>query len=1008
MGNVRSNNISQEDHRSVLSGAPRLRDDDNVYEETCFMSETSSIFGIGPVKRGASKKNDKKKESPKKKEERSSSKNEQKEQAEKVEQKKKTSAKRRRPSRPAAEAADSADAESRPQRRRPQRRRRKNVKDPETIQAQTAEKRKKAQEKAEAEEKSEASRPAKAAKKDGESAKTRGRAKTNRRTAKSSSPSPQKPSQPKKSLSKGPHAGEGLDEGVAHYDPAALGLNFDDDTQDEQEERESKTRRPRRRRSRKTAPAAEGAQFAEQREAAQQTDEEKPKKKRTRRSPRRSKKEQERRAEARVAQDAGVQDAPESQSEDSRESSEPVLNEQKSLAAGEREEQAVLESQPVPALEEESTASEEAAPFETSLERSFDQMAEAAETVGAEPKAEAPVEPEVSTGEDSQDAAAESAPEEHAEAPQSDAVSEEEAAPEAPAAEKAPAPEKEHSHEVKEVPEDEALPELSFEELPEDLREACLRAGWTTLMPVQAKAIPYLLAGRDLMIQSRTGSGKTGCFALPIMQRIEIERAECQALVLVPTRELAQQVAEQFEQLFGETGARVVAVFGGSSYKAQIDSFRKGAHVVVGTPGRVLDHLLRGSLNLKGIDTLVFDEADRMLSIGFYPDMKEVQSFLPRRDISMLMTSATYPPHVLRLAGEFMDRPQILSLSSEQVHLTETPHVYYSCPAMQKDRALVRIIELENPATGFIFCNTKQHVHYLTTVLQRFGYDADELSGDLTQSKRERVLTRMRSGNLRFLVTTDVAARGIDIPDISHVFMYEPPEDHEVYIHRAGRTGRAGASGMVISLVDVMERLALGRIAKTYGINLEQHELPTDEDLALEVGNRVTAMLEARFRELDNVKQERLRRFEPLVDSLSKHEDLVPLMAMLLDELYQESLHGTPALPQVEQEEATPQPESRRSSQGGQQKRRSSGNSRRRKRRPESSGQDQRQRHDGRRKPQGEKSSDDRSDQRKDQRSDSRKDQRRERSGDRRQNADGAKRRRPRRRRKKKPETPQN
>lgn len=961
------------------------------------MSETSSIFGIGPVKRGASKKNDKKKESPKKKEERSSSRSEQKAQAEKTEQKKKTSAKRRRPSRPAAEAADSAEAESRPQRRRPQRRRRQNVKDPETIQAQTAEKRKKAQEKAEAEEKSEAQRPAKAARKDGESAKTRGRAKTNRRTAKSSSPSPQKPSQPKKSLSKGPHAGEGLDEGVAHYDPAALGLNFDDDVQDEQEKREAKTRRPRRRRSRKTAPAAEGAQ------SAQQTDEEKPKKKRTRRSPRRSKKEQERRTEVRAAQDADVQETPEQKRADSPKRTEPVLGEQKSLAAGEV--QPVLESQPMPALEEESTASEEAAPFETSLERSFDQMAEAAQAVDAEPKAEAPVEPEVSAVAEPEDEISEPAPEEHTEAPQpaqSEAVSEE-AAPEAPAAESAPAPEKEHSHEVKEVPEDEALPELTFEELPEDLREACLRAGWTTLMPVQAKAIPYLLAGRDLMIQSRTGSGKTGCFALPIMQRIEIERAECQALVLVPTRELAQQVAEQFEQLFGDTGARVVAVFGGSSYKAQIDSFREGAHVVVGTPGRVLDHLLRGSLNLKGIDTLVFDEADRMLSIGFYPDMKEVQSFLPRRDISMLMTSATYPPHVLRLAGEFMDRPQILSLSSEQVHLTETPHVYYSCPAMQKDRALVRIIELENPATGFIFCNTKQHVHYLTTVLQRFGYDADELSGDLTQSKRERVLTRMRSGNLRFLVTTDVAARGIDIPDISHVFMYEPPEDHEVYIHRAGRTGRAGASGMVISLVDVMERLALGRIAKTYGINLEQHELPTDEDLALEVGNRVTAMLEARFRDLDNVKQERLRRFEPLVDSLSKHEDLVPLMAMLLDELYQESLHGTPALPQVEQEEAKPQPEPRRSSQGGQQKRRPSGDSRRRKRRPESSGQDQRRR----RKPQGEKSSDDRSDQRKDQRSDSRKDLRRERSGDRRQNAEGAKRRRPRRRRKKKPETPQ-
>lgn len=453
---------------------------------------------------------------------------------------------------------------------------------------------------------------------------------------------------------------------------------------------------------------------------------------------------------------------------------------------------------------------------------------------------------------------------------------------------------------VTEVPEGEELPEITLADLPEALQAACARAGWTGLMPVQARAIPYLLANRDLMIQSRTGSGKTGSFALPIMDRVDISRNECQALILVPTRELAQQVAQEIKVLSQETGLKSVAVFGGTSYKAQLDAFRDGVHVVVGTPGRVLDHLLRGSLSLKGLDTLIFDEADRMLSIGFYPDMKQVQSYLPRRKVNMLMTSATYPPHVLRLAGEFMDKPQILSLSSEQVHVADTPHVYYQCPAMQKDRALVRIIELENPATGFIFCNTKQHVHYLTTVLQRFGYNADELSGDLTQGKRERVLKRMRDGSLRFLVATDVAARGIDIPDLSHVFMYEPPEDHEVYIHRAGRTGRAGASGEVISLVDVMERLALERIGKTYKIKLEKRELPSDEDLAAEVSNRVTTLLEARFRTLDSVTRERSERFLPLVRSLSEHEDLEHLMAMLLDDCYQQTLHSTPQPPSTE------------------------------------------------------------------------------------------------------------
>lgn len=195
-----------------------------------------------------------------------------------------------------------------------------------------------------------------------------------------------------------------------------------------------------------------------------------------------------------------------------------------------------------------------------------------------------------------------------------------------------------------------------------------------------------------------------------------------------------------------------------------------------------------------------------MLSIGFYPDMKEIQRYLPETSIHAMLFSATYPPHVLKLAGEFLTDPQMLSLSTTQIHVAEVQHLYCECKSMEKDRTLIKILEVENPASAIIFCNTKATVHFVTAVLQGFGFNADELSADLSQSRREDVLSRLRKGTIRFLVATDVAARGIDIPELSHVFLYEPPDDRESYIHRAGRTGRAGAAGVVISLVDIMEK----------------------------------------------------------------------------------------------------------------------------------------------------------------------------------------------------------
>jgi len=444
------------------------------------------------------------------------------------------------------------------------------------------------------------------------------------------------------------------------------------------------------------------------------------------------------------------------------------------------------------------------------------------------------------------------------------------------------------------APLDDGPQEIRMEDLSDELKAACERAGWTSLVPVQAKSIPYLLSGRDVMIQSRTGSGKTGGYLLPIMQKIDLQKNVAQALVLVPTRELALQVSQEAEMLFQGTQLRTAVVYGGVGYNAQLEAFRGGAQLVVGTPGRILDHLLKNTLSLDHLKMLIFDEADRMLSMGFYPDMVKIRKYIPVGKITSSMFSATFPPQVIRLSSQFLREPELLSLSGNEVHIAESEHIYYVVPGMRKERSLVRIIEIENPASAIIFCNTKDTVHYLSVVLKRFGYDADELSSDLAQSAREKVMARVRRGALRFLVATDVAARGIDIPDLSHVIQYEPPEDPEAYVHRAGRTGRMGSSGVVISVVAEMEKFKMQSIARFYNIHMEERPLPDDEELERVVAERITALLEARLRGRDNIQMERMRRFLPLARNLAQAEDELAIVTMLLDDYYQQTLHAPP------------------------------------------------------------------------------------------------------------------
>ena len=459
------------------------------------------------------------------------------------------------------------------------------------------------------------------------------------------------------------------------------------------------------------------------------------------------------------------------------------------------------------------------------------------------------------------------------------------------------------------------LPETTYAELPETLRAAADRVGWSELMPVQARAIPYLFAKKDVMMQARTGSGKTGAFLLPMLERLRANKKYCQALILVPTRELARQVEKEAEIICRDSGLRTVAVYGGVGYGPQIKAFKQGAQIVVGTPGRVLDHLIKRSFKLDRLEMLIFDEADRMLSMGFYPDMKQVQSHLPRHAVNTCMFSATFPVHVIRAANEFMHEPEFISLSSDHVHVTDTEHIIYNVPSMEKDRTLIRLIELENPHSAIIFCNTKRRVNYVATILKRYGYDADELSSDLSQNRREQVLGRVRKGSLRFLVATDVAARGIDIASLSHVIQYEPPEDMEAYIHRAGRTGRAGATGIAMTLVYAVEQRQMKHVAAHFKIEFDERAVPTHEDVANVVAQRSMVFLEASLRERDQLQTDRSLRFKVLAKKLAESEDELPIITMLLDEYYQKTQHKF--IPKIEEKQKQDQPPQKKKSGRG-------------------------------------------------------------------------------------------
>src|SRR5829696_7854561 len=369
--------------------------------------------------------------------------------------------------------------------------------------------------------------------------------------------------------------------------------------------------------------------------------------------------------------------------------------------------------------------------------------------------------------------------------------------------------------------------------------QAITELGYAEPTPIQSSMIPLMLSGADTIGQAQTGTGKTAAFALPILQNFTHQRY-VQALVLAPTRELALQVPDSMTEYGKHLDVRVLAVYGGQRYIQQISRLNRGVDVVVGTPGRLLDLIERNALNIKHVRVLVLDEADEMLNMGFMEDVEKILSETPAERQTALF-SATMPPRIRSLANRFMRDPQHVNIKRDTLTLASTEQRYYLVHENDKTNALTRLFEIEPIKSALIFARTRAETATLANELVVRGIPAEAIHGDLDQNARERVLGRFRANQLKVLVATDVAARGLDIDDISHVFNYHLPDDAEVYIHRIGRTGRAGKTGIAITLISPRDKRRLREVEALTKQPIKKMELPTPGDI---VKHRETEVVE--------------------------------------------------------------------------------------------------------------------------------------------------------------------
>ncbi|CAN5307023.1 DEAD/DEAH box helicase [soil metagenome] len=374
---------------------------------------------------------------------------------------------------------------------------------------------------------------------------------------------------------------------------------------------------------------------------------------------------------------------------------------------------------------------------------------------------------------------------------------------------------------------------LQFHELSlsEQILSAIDEMGYVEASPIQSQAIPFLLEGRDVIGQAQTGTGKTAAFSIPLIEKIDPELRAPQGLVLCPTRELALQVTGEIKKLAKyKRGINSLAIYGGEPIDRQISALKRGVHIIIGTPGRVIDHLNRKTMNFGHVNTVVLDEADEMLDMGFREDIEIILETIPS-DRQTVLFSATMAKPILEITNKYQKKPELVKVVKNELTVSSTDQYYYEVKSNLKPIVMTRIIDQYNLQLMLVFCNTKRKVDEVVEELQGQGYHAEGLHGDMNQSQRNRVMSKFRSGLVNILVATDVAARGIDVNDVDAVFNFDLPLDSEYYVHRIGRTGRAGKSGKSFTFISSRERSKLREVERFTKVNIIRREVPSADEL---------------------------------------------------------------------------------------------------------------------------------------------------------------------------------
>jgi len=421
--------------------------------------------------------------------------------------------------------------------------------------------------------------------------------------------------------------------------------------------------------------------------------------------------------------------------------------------------------------------------------------------------------------------------------------------------------------------------------LPQLIQQALANMGFEEATPIQEQTVPLALLGRDLIGRAQTGTGKTAAYGIPLVDRCEIDFEQIQGIVITPTRELAIQVAEELNRIGHFKGIHSLPIYGGQEIDRQIKSLKKKPHIIVCTPGRLMDHMRRRTIRLQQVKMVVLDEADEMLNMGFKEDIEEILKQIPQESQKLLF-SATMPLRIQVLAREFMKNPEMIHIAPQEVTVANTVQQYIETTEKQKLDVLCRLLDIQNPELAIVFGRTKRRVDEIAEALSGRGYSAEGLHGDLNQNNRDTVMRKFKAGDIEILVATDVAARGLDITGVTHIYNFDIPQDAESYVHRIGRTGRAGEDGLAMSLVTPREINHLKNIEAVVRHKIIRQPVPTLSEAFAGLQQVVVDSL------LEVIGREDTKEYRILAESLLDEHDSVTLLSAALKMLTREPLNG--------------------------------------------------------------------------------------------------------------------